>query len=1555
MAKNEPVTLRCEADGDPEPEITWWKDGHKVVTAAMDHKSERVLLPSGSLFFLRAVHTRKEYDGGVYWCEARNVKGSASSRNATLTVAVLRDKFRLEPEDTGVVKGGTARLVCAAPKGTPPATVFWKKNGKILDITADKRMSMEVEGSLVIVNVGEDDEAKYQCFAKNIVDTRSSGKAQLSVLVKPYVVKAPENVSAVAGEDVSLACVIGGRPKPELRWSRLKGQLAPSRTLVQDNSLLTIRNVNPDDQDVYVCQADNPAGSIEVSANVQVHSPPIFLVEPTDQKVAEGAPAALDCIAAGNPTPALFWMKESNAAILMPATSHGHVAVTPEGTLRIGTVVAKRDSGWYSCAAVSESGSALSRAEVNVARDVDRPPPVIQLGPVNQTLPVRTAATLPCQASGAQEKTQWLKDGVPLSPLENPRFNVDSDNTLTITNLTLSDSGLYTCQAKSMSGQAAWSAALTVADPNLDPSVKFKTMPYLSQFPASPSKPTLVNATANTLTVTWDKPHRIGGSPLQGYQLDYYTLDTPSHWLTVSDVDRETYTLSNLSPLSTVIVLVRARNQHGLSPPSPLSKPMMTEPKPAKDGEDFVSDPRTVRLRLTQRILELKEAVVVGSRKVKLLWELLHGQSYVTGFHIQIRDMTARDNHYDVVTISGGGTRSHTLSDLRPNTKYSIFLVPYNGDVTGRPSNMKTVTTKEDVPASSPEDVTVQLFNSTSAVVMWSPPNERELHGDLRGYKVTISYANDTTEWSNFTLEHDVTSLQLDNLHSDSEYNIRVAAYNRQGMGPFTKPVILNVDPTLLFQHPVQHHPAEHGVDLVVQEVWFVALVAIAAVLVIVAFVAIVCVRRKKAHVKNLGHYNVPVHKVDDITHVNFTDRDHLWFDPNWKSASSNHVAVGEDDPMALMLENSAKNTKAANIFVNQLHGLVAPEYAEVDALKGVPSKRPRSTQQGPYATTTLVEPVFSSSVVSNTTSCSMSNGGILTPTPLRTSPNSGSNKSNKSGCVGTSSSDLTTQQGHHQSDKEATHGANGQHDKVGTSTSSSGSGSGSSSRKTASSNTQPPPLPPPPAPEIMHHFPSPLQQARHHHHHGGGNRLMHGGAISDARLYNRSLMSNGGHEGPQPPPLPPAPPSRGPSSYNGVRTGSFASFGHPALNGSNPQFGGPLQMNGFSHSHYSVPGMFFHHPLPCCPSPAMGHAHHMGHNMNTNSTGYEDQYESASVCYGSPAHCMMPNNAAQSNGGGTCQQYQRGNYSAGRRHNSGHGGGFEDHDKGECCDEQVGWEWGDRDSYISGDDQDGLDTDKDNELGCDERDILEEDFDDDDEEYDEESYYADSDFADVVAKATTTTKQDTPKQVPKALLQRLPPGGRLAPTPDGYTPHGTPKGGRKKLTSRPTSVCSTDSNFSSVSGIMYGQSHQHQSPKGYRKRMIRNGVTAVKRWSRDKPDQQQQQKIYSTFRPPHEQEQSEGKGHEYETNVKVEDKKVIASPPKEEQEKKLKKNVDPNKPNKTEQNEIQQDGTAKDPSEFAQVSQDMSELVFHLNSIQHDISELAGRPISLTQLDDRE
>ena len=93
VARNEPITLGCKATGKPDPTIEWFRDGTLVRTAPHDPQSHRILLPDGSLFFLRAMQSKKEQDAGVYCCIASNEHGVARSANATLEIAC---KFLIE-------------------------------------------------------------------------------------------------------------------------------------------------------------------------------------------------------------------------------------------------------------------------------------------------------------------------------------------------------------------------------------------------------------------------------------------------------------------------------------------------------------------------------------------------------------------------------------------------------------------------------------------------------------------------------------------------------------------------------------------------------------------------------------------------------------------------------------------------------------------------------------------------------------------------------------------------------------------------------------------------------------------------------------------------------------------------------------------------------------------------------------------------------------------------------------------------------------------------------------------------------------------------------------------------------------------------------------------------------------------------------------------------------------------------------------------------------------------------------------------------------------------
>ncbi|XP_023348547.1 roundabout homolog 1, partial [Eurytemora carolleeae] len=364
VARNEPVTLNCKVRGDPEPTVLWFKDGEEVVTAKDDPRSHKILLPDNGLFFLRAVHSKKEKDSGVYWCTATNTEGTISSSRGKLDVAYLERDFRELPRDLDVAVGGSAQFTCSPPKGNPVPIIVWKKDGKVLELSE----RVEGEGEILsIKTVQKSDAGRYQCLAENIAATRETPVIKLGVHEPPYFIQPPPSLrTGVVGSDILLDCIVQGDPTPRVRWSRNKGELDENRAKTVNGKGLLLENIHPNDEGEYECSAENTIGKISGSVQLIVQEPPILTVSPEKNvQIQVGEEIKLTCLATGRPSPTIFWSKEEDNGVLFPGLKDGNVYVTADGSLKIKQAVVE-NTGRFVCTAVNEVGAAMAQSHVLV-------------------------------------------------------------------------------------------------------------------------------------------------------------------------------------------------------------------------------------------------------------------------------------------------------------------------------------------------------------------------------------------------------------------------------------------------------------------------------------------------------------------------------------------------------------------------------------------------------------------------------------------------------------------------------------------------------------------------------------------------------------------------------------------------------------------------------------------------------------------------------------------------------------------------------------------------------------------------------------------------------------------------------------------------------------------------------------------------------------------------------------------------------------------------------------------------------------------------------------
>ncbi|XP_051047711.1 roundabout homolog 2 isoform X9 [Phodopus roborovskii] len=895
VSKGEPTTLNCKAEGRPTPTIEWYKDGERVETDKDDPRSHRMLLPSGSLFFLRIVHGRRSKpDEGSYVCVARNYLGEAVSRNASLEVALLRDDFRQNPTDVVVAAGEPAILECQPPRGHPEPTIYWKKDKVRID---DKEERISIRGGkLMISNTRKSDAGMYTCVGTNMVGERDSDPAELTVFERPTFLRRPINQVVLEEEAVEFRCQVQGDPQPTVRWKKDEADLPRGRYDIKDDYTLRIRKAMSTDEGAYMCIAENRVGKVEASATLTVRvrpvAPPQFVVRPRDQIVAQGRTVTFPCETKGNPQPAVFWQKEGSQNLLFPNQPQqptSRYSVSPTGDLTI-TNIQRSDAGYYICQALTVAGSILAKAQLEVT-DVltDRPPPIILQGPINQTLAVDGTALLKCKATGDPLPViSWLKEGFTFLGRD-PRATIQEQGTLQIKNLRISDTGTYTCVATSSSGETSWSAVLDVTESGATISKNYD----INDLPGPPSKPQVTDVTKNSVTLSW-QPGTPGVLPASSYIIEAFSQSVSNSWQTVANHVKTTlYTVRGLRPNTIYLFMVRAINPQGLSDPSPMSDPVRTQDiSPPAQGVDH----RQVQKELGDVIVRLHTPVVLTPTTVQVTWTVDRQPQFIQGYRVMYRQTSGlqASTAWQNIDAKVPTERSAVLVSLKKGVTYEIKVRPYFNEFQGMDSESKTVRTTEEAPSAPPQSVTVLTVgshNSTSISVSWDPPPPDHQNGMIQEYKIWC-LGNETRFHINKTVDAAIRSVVIGGLFPGIQYRVEVAASTSAGVGVKSEPQPIIIGGRNEVVITENNNSITEQITDVVKQPAFIAGIGGACWVILMGFSIWLYWRRKKR--KGLSNYAVTFQRGDGGLMsngsrpglLNASDPNYPWLADSWPATS---------------------------------------------------------------------------------------------------------------------------------------------------------------------------------------------------------------------------------------------------------------------------------------------------------------------------------------------------------------------------------------------------------------------------------------------------------------------------------------------------------------------------------------------------------------------------------------------------------------------------------------------------------------------------------------------
>ncbi|XP_040851009.1 contactin-3 [Ochotona curzoniae] len=763
--------------------------------------------------------------------------------------------FIKEPSNTIFPVGSEDKkvtLTCEA-RGNPSPHYRWQLNGSDIDMTMEHRYKLS-GGNLVVFNPNRNwDAGSYQCFATNSLGTIVSREAKLQfAYLENFKTKLRSTVSVREGQGVVLLC--GPPPHSgDLSYAWIFNEY-PSfveednrRFVSQETGHLYIAKVEPSDVGNYTCVVTSTVTNARVLGSptplvlrsdgvMGEYEPKIEVQFPETLPVAKGSTVKLECFALGNPVPQIAWRRSDGLSFPNKITLRKFNAVLEIANFQ------QEDTGSYECIAENSRGKNVARGRltyyakphwVQLIRDVE--------------IAVEDSLHWECRASGKPKPSyRWLKNGEALVLEE--RIQIEN-GALTISNLNVTDSGMFQCLAENKHGLVYSSAELKVIasapDFSKNPMKKLVQVQVGSMvsLDCKPRASPRALASWKRGDVAIQEHDRISFSKEGGLKIanvtkadtGMYTCTAENQFgkangttqLVVTEPTRIILAPSNMDVSVGESVILPCQVQH-----DPLLDIMFTWyfngvlADFKKDGSHFEKVGGSSSGDLMIRNIQLKHSgkyvcmVQTGVDSVSSAADLIVRGSPGPPANVkvdEITDTTAQlsweagsDNHSPVITYSiqartpfsvgwqaattvpeviDGKTRTATVVELNPWVEYEFRVVASNKIGGGEPSlPSEKVRTEEAVPEVPPSEVSGGGGSRSELVITWEPVPEELQNGEGFGYVVAFRPVG-VTNW----IQTVVTSpdspryvFRNESIVPFSPYEVKVGVYNNRGEGPFS-------------------------------------------------------------------------------------------------------------------------------------------------------------------------------------------------------------------------------------------------------------------------------------------------------------------------------------------------------------------------------------------------------------------------------------------------------------------------------------------------------------------------------------------------------------------------------------------------------------------------------------------------------------------------------------------------------------------------------------------------------------------------------------------------